>query len=39
MRPFIYSENLNQTKGLKWHQGGENVTYLEKKKLRYSFLE
>lgn len=38
MRPYLYSENIKQTKGFDWHQGGENVKY-EKKKLRYTFLE
>ena len=37
MRPYIYSENLKQTKGIGWVQGGINVKY-ENKKLRYKFL-
>lgn len=27
MKPYVYSKYLEQTRGLKWQQGGENVNY------------
>jgi hypothetical protein len=34
MKPYVYSQYLNQTKQLSWFQGGENVKYT-RRKLRY----
>jgi hypothetical protein len=28
MKPFVLSRHLEQTKGVKWHQGGDHISYI-----------